>query len=396
MLIHVIKPGENLWDISRKYGVALKHLLQINDLQKAGTVTYGQSILIPSDAWIHTVRPGQRIDIPTCPAKPKKIEVNAYIEATGNINEQQSLEKAAPYLTYISIFSYRIQKDGTLIPAPDSKLLDIAYKKGVAPLMVVSNLVQDIFSTALATALLSDSSIQDTLIEHILYFMRRKKYVGVNIDFEGISPKDLPAYHHFLRRLKTHLKEEGYILTLSLPPKFMDGFYEPADSNYDYSVYKDIADFLLIMTYGWGWSGGPPNPIAPLNLVRNELVYACSYIPAEKIMMGIPLYGYDWTLPYSVGKQKAKAVDPVTAVQIAQKYGAMIYYDSCSNAPYFTYIDSDTKRHIVWFEDAKSLLAKYHLMRHMNLRGISYWVLGGAFEQNWTLLNNLFSVSKIL
>ena len=57
-------------------------------------------------------------------------------------------------------------------------------------------------------------------------------------------------------------------------------------------------DFVILMTYEWGWSGGPPMAVAPINSVRAVINYAVSVIPAKKIMMGMPLYGYDWELPY--------------------------------------------------------------------------------------------------
>ncbi len=48
--------------------------------------------------------------------------------------------------------------------------------------------------------------------------------------------------------------------------------------------------------------------VAPINEVRKVINYAASVIPANKIFMGMPLYGYDWTLPYIPGGEFAEAI----------------------------------------------------------------------------------------
>jgi spore germination protein len=117
-------------------------------------------------------------------------------------------------------------------------------------------------------------------------------------------------------------------------------------------------------------------------------------MPSRKIMMGQNLYGYDWTLPFVPGGQYAKAVSPQQAIQLASKYNEQIEYDYEAQAPHFNYIDDNSKEHTVWFEDARSIQAKFDLIKELNLRGISYWKLGLAFPQNWLLITNNFEVEK--
>ena len=86
-------------------------------------------------------------------------------------------------------------------------------------------------------------------------------------------------------------------------------------------------DFIFFMTYEWGWSGGPPMAVSPLNQVRRVLDYAISVVPREKVMMGIPLYGYDWTLPYEPGGRWARSISSQQAIELAARYGVSINYD---------------------------------------------------------------------
>jgi spore germination protein len=148
------------------------------------------------------------------------------------------------------------------------------------------------------------------------------------------------------------------------------------------------------MTYEWGYSGGPPMPVSPIGPVRKVIEYALTEMPASKIMMGQNLYGYDWTLPYVPGGQYARAVSPQRAIEIAAENNAAISYDYTAQAPYFNYTDTAGKQHRVWFEDARSIQAKFNLVKELGLRGVSYWKLGLSFPQNWLLIENNFDVVK--
>jgi spore germination protein len=153
-------------------------------------------------------------------------------------------------------------------------------------------------------------------------------------------------------------------------------------------------DFVVIMTYEWGYSGGPPMAVSPIGPVREVLEYALTEMPSSKIMMGQNLYGYDWTLPFVEGGDYAKAVSPQRAIEIASQNNVPIQYDTKAQAPHFDYTDTDGKQHKVWFEDARSIQAKFDLIKELNIRGISYWKLGLPFPQNWLLITGNFQVVK--
>jgi spore germination protein len=146
------------------------------------------------------------------------------------------------------------------------------------------------------------------------------------------------------------------------------------------------------MTYEWGYSGGPAMAVSPIDQVRRVLEYAVTEIPSNKIMMGQNLYGYDWTLPFVQGSV-AKAVSPQQAIQLAASHHVPIQYDTKAQAPFFRYSDAG-KQHEVWFEDARSIQAKFNLIKELNIRGMSYWKLGLAFPQNWLLIVDNFTVTK--
>lgn len=431
MFIHTVAPGDSLWSISQRYGIPFQSIAAANEISPPYMLVLGQNLFIPQVTQRHVVRsgetlfsiaaqynssveairavnnippsgiimPGQVLVIPAQSKRYGTIQVNAYIEPTGNASTDVSIfeEEAAPHLTFLSIFSYRVQENGSLIPPPeDTSLIAAARQRQVAPLMVITNFRGGTFDSSLADVILKDTGVQDALINNVLSTMREKGFFGLNVDFERVPPEDRDLYTTFLRRVRDKIRPEGYELSVALAPKQsatqVGAWYEA----HDYGAIGSIADFVILMTYEWGWSGGPPMAVAPINEVRKVLNYAVTVIRRDKIMMGMPLYGYDWVLPYNPKGQFARRVSPVEAVQRALNNGARIQYDETAQSPYFRYFDANGTEHIVWFEDAKSALAKFRLVNEYGLRGVSYWVLGSSFPQIWLVQEDLFYAQRVI
>ena len=143
------------------------------------------------------------------------------------------------------------------------------------------------------------------------------------------------------------------------------------------------------MTYEWGYKYGPNMAVAPLNMVRRVVEYAVTEIPPEKIHLGIPNYGYDWPLPFERGVTVAATIGNVEAVRIAVNHNAVIQFDETAMSPYFRYINNGME-HEVWFEDVRSVLAKFNLIKEYGLSGADYWQIMRWWRANWLLLNEQF------
>lgn len=427
MKIHVVKPGDSVWSIARKHGTTPESIIEANQLQDLPYLIEGQALVIPKTYTRYVVKPGDTVwtisrkfgvtvnsiveanNLPSpnliypgmiliIPSKTKKygtIEVNGYIEPTTAEIEKNTIQEVGEFLTYISPFSYQVNEDGTLNPIKDEVILQESKKYDISPLLVITNFRGGNFDTQLAHKILTDEKTQDILIDNIIKTMKNKGYEGLNIDFERIPPADRDLYNNFLRKVVKRLKPLGYPVSTALAPKTYDIRKGAWHGAHDYKAHGEIVDFVILMTYEWGWSGGPPMAVAPIKQVKKVLDYALTVIPSRKIMIGIPLYGYDWTLPYMPKGEWARRVSPQTALKIAAKYGAKIEYDREAQAPYFNYIDEERNKHIVWFEDARSIEAKFKLVYRYNLRGVSYWVLGLSFPQNWVMLDELFVIKKV-
>ncbi len=123
------------------------------------------------------------------------------------------------------------------------------------------------------------------------------------------------------------------------------------------------------------------------------LDYAVSEIPPEKILMSMPNYGYDWTLPY-MRETAARSIGFNAALELAHQYGAEIKFDETAQTPYFNYYE-DGQQHVVWFDDPKSISEKLKLINEYGLAGVSYWTVNRCYVPNWLVLQNMFEIVKL-
>ena len=134
--------------------------------------------------------------------------------------------------------------------------------------------------------------------------------------------------------------------------------------------------------------------VAPLPNVRRVVEYALTEIPAEKMWLGIPNYGYDWPLPYVSGETRAETLSPAEALALARRTGSQIEYDPDSMAPYFYYTENGVP-HVVWFQDARSADSLARLANEYSLGGISIWNVMRRFPSLWQVLSSLYAIRKI-
>ncbi|MGI5972094.1 MAG: LysM peptidoglycan-binding domain-containing protein [Oscillospiraceae bacterium] len=426
MIIHVINRGDSIYSIARRYAVPVDTVLDANQIPNPDRLVIGQAIVVPGDFFQHTVRSGesmytiardygvplsllldanpqisnpsrlqvgQRVIVPRAPRKMGNIFVNGFVfpNVDGSV-----LRSSLPHLTYLSIFSYMVMSDGSLSGINDAGVIQSARGANVAPLMVITNLEEDAgFSSELAHTILTDLQLQNTLIENILATMRERNYYGLVVDFEYLYPDDRQNFNNFVSRIVNALRPLGYEVMVALAPKTSGTQQGLLYEAHDYPAIGALADKVILMTYEWGYTYGPAMAVAPVNEVRRVLDYATSVMPSEKILMGMPNYGYDWTLPFTRGSA-ARVVTNNGAILLASRVGATISFDNTSQAPFFNYYDSTGRRHEVWFDDPRSISARLALVAEYDLGGVSYWTLNSFYAPNWVVLDSMYNVRKVI
>lgn len=377
MIIYVVKQGDTLDKIASEYSIKLDFLIAQNMLKEPNNLVIGQTIVIPDN------NSNNRL---------KAICTNGYLYPNIDLDV---LDKTLKYLTFATIFTYGFDQNADLIIPQDEDALDVILESDTKPILLISTLGSDgQFSNELANILLNNLDLQYKLIYNLITIMQNKNYFGLDIDFEYVLPEDRDNFINFIALATEIFNKYGYPVMTSLAPKVSSDQKGLLYEAHDYNPIGDNSDAVLLMTYEWGYTYGPPMAVSPLNSVKKVLDYAITEIPPEKIFMGIPNYGYDWTLPYIKGETKAQSIGNVQAVEIALQNNATIKYDDTAQSPYFSYY-SDDKEHIVWFEDARSIKAKLLTAYDYNFTGVSFWNIMRYFPQNWLVLESLFDIYKI-
>ncbi len=376
MQIHVVTSGETVSSIAAAYQIPADTIIYNNQLIFPYTLTIGQALLLSIPNETVTITPAV---------------VNGY--AYPFINAWV-LNETLPYLSRLSVFSYGFTTDGTLVPPiiDDTFLIRQALEKQVAPFLTLTPFdASGQFNNYLISVILNNASARENLIANLENTVTQKGFQGVDIDFEFILAEDRIAFADFVAEVRTAIHTLGYPVTVALAPKTSDDQPGLLYEGKDYALLGEAADEVLLMTYEWGYTYGPPLAVAPINNVRQVVEYALTRIPKEKINLGIPNYGYDWPLPYVRGTTAATTIGNVEAITIAVANGAVIQFDETAMSPYFTY-NADGTEHEVWFEDVRSLQAKFNLVKEYQLNGMGYWQLMRFFRGNWLLLAEQFQI----
>lgn len=385
MLLYVIKAGDSVDSIAASYGVSVEALIYANQIPYPYGLAIGQAILIPGGA--------EEGEGGALQENRQTVVTNGYAYP---FISNWVLEQTLPYLTELSVFSYGFTVEGYLVPPlwDDEPLIWKAREYGALPILTLTPFdTSGRFNNYLVSVVSNNMEAQANLIDQLLTTVRDKGYAGIDIDFEYILAEDREAFAAFVTNVRMAANAEGYSVSVALAPKTADDQPGLLYEGKDYALLGEAANSVLLMTYEWGYTYGPPMAVAPVNKVREVVEYALTRIPAEKISLGIPNYGYNWALPYQRGVTRATTIGNVEAVQIAIHYGVPIQFDELAMSPFFRYRQNGTE-HEVWFEDVRSMQEKFSLVKQYGLRGMGYWQIMQLFRANWLLLADTFRIIK--
>lgn len=214
---------------------------------------------------------------------------------------------------------------------------------------------------------------------------------GVNVDIENVTETERDSYTDFVRLLRQKLPE-GKSLSVAVAPNPWDlttGWH----GSYDYAKLAQYSDYLMLMAYDEHYQGSVSGPVAGYRFVEESISAALKYVPADKLVLGIPFYGRLWKQGSNYG---GYGVSNNTAEELIKKYRGVINYDNtdCSPKATITILKGDVKplvfgraleagKYDIWFENEKSLKSKLTLVEKYNLKGTGSWSLGQESKNTW-------------
>lgn len=427
MDIYVVQPGDTLYSIADHYGISIDNLLRDNGFDKPLNLVPGQTLVISYPSQTHTVQDGDTLATIAnnygvtlmqllrnnsflsdreyiYPGETIVISYNTNGKVTTNgyaypyINSK-TLIKTLPYLTYLSVFNYKISKDSEISAySDDTEVIQLSKDYGVAPLMLLSALSptgEPNFETA---DILQNEELRDRLISNIINILKTTNYYGVNIMLSLINATNQNLYISYLTKVSNSLKDEGYQLFITINPNIKYVDHEISFERIDYSN-SQFVNSVTFFQYVWGSNFGPPSPVTSIDLMRHFLDYAVTLAPPDKIATGQPLIGYDWELPYIPGKTIANSLTLDACIRLASDEESIIQYDETSQTPFFRYKHTYfgiPNEHIVWFIDARSINALNQLIVEYGLGGSGIWNIMIFYQQLWTIINSQYEISKVL
>lgn len=386
---YVIQKGDTLFSIGKKFGTPVDVLKAANNLS--------------SDM----IFPEQRLWIP--PGAGGNATSTRYVLGFYVDKEQAlpcSYDRMAvngSLISAVAPFWYRLSPDSPTeiqehhtadetAPADLKTIISKAHQDNIQVFALVQNMIYpgQVDGAGLAAKMLATAETRNTFINQLEGLIKEYGYDGINLDIEKINLNDREKFSLLVKELYQRLDPQGYKVTVCVPAKTQDNTTNAWSGPFDYKAIGQYSHYVIIMTYDeHGYSSGP-GPIASSGWVRNVAKYAVQNIPPEKILLGIPGYGFDW----ATGQKPPKYISFAQAVELAASQGVNISWDNEGKVPYFKYRDIYRQDHQVWFENASSLTHKLDVVEEFNLKGIAIWRLGMEDPEYWDVINSKIKAEK--
>lgn len=428
MQIYVVQQGDSILSIAEKSGISVEKLIIDNGLAFPFNLVIGQTIVLAYPRETHIVQAGDSLysiaelynvsiyqilrNNPLLSKREFLYEgesLTISYDTTGSMTtngfaypyiRKETLKKILPNLTYLTIFNYTTTEKGEIKSyQDDSEILKISREYDVAPLLMLTTLTpQGEPDIETAYSILLNEEYQKNNIDQFMDIIKEKGYKGVNIVFNNLNVSNQTLYLNFTKRVAERLQLENYLFFITINYEITEVDENIIFEQIDYSRFSFYADGLIFLKFVWGTNYGAPSPVSNINYIKSIINYVVENVPGEKIIIGNPTIGYDWQLPYLPGKSFATSLTINSVLELAYNTNSVIQFDESSQTPFFYYEQfniSIPAQHIVWFIDARSIVALNDLINFYELSGSGIWNVMIEYPQLWTIINTQFDIIKL-
>lgn len=285
MEIYVVQSGDTVYSIAQRFGVSVRRLVSDNALNADRDLVLGQALLVLKPGTVHTFMQGESlfsvaesygttvlqlyrnnpalighdyieqgeqivIDFEDEPTEAAQTSGFAYSYINRRI-----LEQALPYLTYLIMFGYGFNDDGSIITLNDDDIIRLAHSYKTAVLLSFTSINPDgSFGSYKIERLLTDIDFQNKVIENFIGVIVQKNAQGLDIDIEYIPPEFREQFAAFAENCAEQLHRRGLILHVDLAPKTSPDQKGLLYEAHDYGLLGAAADYVFLMTYEWGYT----------------------------------------------------------------------------------------------------------------------------------------------
>lgn len=430
MEIYIVQKGDTINSIAEKFGVDVQRLIQDNGLENPYFVSPGQTIVITHPKVTHTVREGDTFQsiadlYQVTPMQilrnnpflmdreyiyPGEIVVISYDTSrylttmgfTFPFINHTALKKSLLNLTYLSVYNYVVTEKGAINSyGDDTEIIQLSKAYGVIPLLTLTtSTFQGVPNIEVAYSVLMNDEYIDKMINDMIDIMKARNYYGVNIIFSHLNEINQSLHLHTVQKVFSRLQQSGYLffLTFNYSEKKVDNVTTFEKINYsEFSPYVSSMTFLKFI---WGTNYGPPAPVSNIINIKNIINYVLETgVPPDKVIIGQPLLGYDWELPYIPAQSCASALSITSTLDLAYALASIIEFDDDSQTPYFNYSVlnlNQSSEHVVWFIDARSVNALSNYIIEAGVNGFEIWNIMIYYPQVYTIIISQFDIVKLI
>ncbi|MBO9359162.1 MAG: peptidoglycan hydrolase [Thermomicrobium sp.] len=317
--------------------------------------------------------------IPSAQAAPSFVRWGYYV--TYDRTSWTTLQAHLGTLDIVSPYFFQLRADGTIEELSDPTADSFLRQSGITVVPMIKNVPRwNDF-----TPLIADPVQRSAVITRLVRLVEERGYSGIHIDFEAVNAGDAPHLTAFMRELAAQLRPRGKLVTQAVVARTSD---TPTTwgGAYDYPALAEVNDYIVVMAYDFHYARGSPGPVAPYTWVQRVVSYLTTRVPREKLILGIPLYGYDWNV---TAGPPARSVRYDQVRELLRRPGASSGYDETEKEAWIRYTDDQGQQHEVWHADARSVAARVDLALDRGLAGVALWRLGHEDPAVWDDLARL-------
>ena len=226
------------------------------------------------------------------------------------------------------------------------------------------------------TELLANPAARHRLVNDVVTYAVLAKQEGIVVDFEEVPPSGQHNFQDFVGEIGPALHAVGLKLMVTLPAR---------DDAYDYAFFGKETDAIILFNFDQHWLSSPPGPIAAQDWFTENLRQVREVVPAQKIIVGIANYAYDWTQATKKEPQQASQFSVQEALLHAYESEAEVEFDPASLNPHYSYDDEHERTHQVWMLDAVTAYNQLRASERMGVQGTALWRFGSIDTSLWPI-----------
>jgi len=308
--------------------------------------------------------------------QPNQVSIGGWLPYWDQKDVMSSFKKNKSLLNEVSPYWYVAKPDGKVTPVTKLNIAVVAEAKasGIKVMPMVSNG----YNGAMISKIINNTKLRMAHIRELVNKVVKRKVDGIELDYEGLLPKDRKMYARFIKVLSEALHRRGKLLSVTLQSKTKEPGTSQGSKAQDWREIGKYADRLRIMAYDFHWKTSGPGPIAPVWWVEQIAKLAKKTIPPNKAILAFGTYGYNW-----YGNGRAKAISLAEARALAKKYKTKIQRDPKSKELYLRIKPGKAQ---IWIQDSGSLRLKLRVLKKYGLGGTFLWRLGDEDPATWQVL----------